>query len=376
MVSIVVPVYNTEKYLNMCIKSLVEQSEKDIEIILINDGSTDRSLSICEDFQKRDSRIRIISKENEGLGRARNTGLEAAHGEYITFVDSDDWLHIDFIKRIIEAMKRDNADIGLCDINYIDAITLESEISKIRMRDGLNFVSKDKSLLNKARTFAWGKIYKRVLFEENQIRYPNIIFEDIPCTSVLVALSERITYVPLPLCNYRRNVSESLSLNPNNIKDLCQALVMLQNAFVERKLLEKFSIELKKIYIGQMRFAVRRWGDCKDNFVQKELDSLIERVQKLDSSISNFDKLTFYVKGNSLLEEALSRVVIWKKQLVQSNDILAIEVSYTNSSGRKSYIRVNDNKNYRNEEEQIWDYAEQIMEKVDCKIWGGENGCR
>ena len=376
MVSIVVPVYNTEKYLNKCIESLVEQSEKNIEIILINDGSTDGSLAICEDFQKRDSRIRVISKENEGLGRARNTGLEVAHGEYITFVDSDDWLHIDFIRQIIEAMKRDDADIGLCDINYVDAITLENKVSKIRMHDGVNSISKDKSLLNKARTFAWGKIYKRVLFEKNQIRYPDITFEDIPCTSVLLALSKKITYVPLPLCNYRRNVSESLSLNPNNIKDLCNALVMLKNVFVERKLLGKFSIELKKIYIGQMRFAARRWGYHKDNFVQKELESLMERVQKLDNSISNFDKLTFYVKCNSLMEEALNRVVIWEKQVVQSNDILANEVSYTCSSGRKRYIRVNADKNYQNKEEQIWDYAEQIMEKVDCKIWGVDNACR
>ena len=125
-----------------------------------------------------------------------------------------------------------------------------------------------------------------------------------------------------------------------------------------------------------MRFAARRWGYHKDNFVQKELESLMERVQKLDNSISNFDKLTFYVKCNSLMEEALNRVVIWEKQVVQSNDILANEVSYTCSSGRKRYIRVNADKNYQNKEEQIWDYAEQIMEKVDCKIWGVDNACR
>ena len=100
-ISIIVPVYNVEKYLPECLESLIHQTLKDIEIICINDGSTDNSLSILKDYAKKDSRIRIINKENWGISAARNSGINTAMGDFLSFIDSDDWIDLDFFENLI-----------------------------------------------------------------------------------------------------------------------------------------------------------------------------------------------------------------------------------------------------------------------------------
>ena len=99
--SIVVPVYNTEKYLKQCVDSLTSQTLNEIEIILVDDGSTDGSGAICDEYAAKDSRIKVIHKENGGLGFARNSGLEMAQGEFVGFVDSDDWVDLDFFEKLL-----------------------------------------------------------------------------------------------------------------------------------------------------------------------------------------------------------------------------------------------------------------------------------
>ena len=116
-VSIIVPVYNSEKYLKKCIESIQKQTLKDMQIILINDGSTDNSLSICKEYQKRDNRIEVIDKANMGVSSARNTGIEAAIGEYIGFVDADDWIEPEMYENMYHQVKQMQADVCMC--NYV-----------------------------------------------------------------------------------------------------------------------------------------------------------------------------------------------------------------------------------------------------------------
>ena len=110
-VSIIVPVYNVENYIERCLKSLVNQTLKDIEILIINDGTPDNSIEICEKYAKNDNRIKIFNKENEGLGLTRNYGIERATGEYIAFVDSDDYVTLDMCENLYNAAIENNADI-------------------------------------------------------------------------------------------------------------------------------------------------------------------------------------------------------------------------------------------------------------------------
>lgn len=119
-VSIIVPVYNVEKYLKRCVDSIIEQSYKNLEIILVDDGSKDNSFSICKEYESKDSRVRIFHKENEGLGLTRNYGIEKSTGEYITFVDSDDYLTLDAVETMVEKAAVTNADVVVANMFYKD----------------------------------------------------------------------------------------------------------------------------------------------------------------------------------------------------------------------------------------------------------------
>ena len=120
MVSVIVPAYNVERYIDRCLESIIGQTYTDLEIILLNDGSTDGTDSKCLFWKQRDPRIIYISKNNEGLGSTRNRGLEVANGEYICFVDTDDWLERDCIEKMIQCMETSNFDFCMVQSSYVD----------------------------------------------------------------------------------------------------------------------------------------------------------------------------------------------------------------------------------------------------------------
>ena len=129
LISIIVPVYNVEQYLDRCVKSLLQQTYKNLEIILVDDGSPDRCGQMCDNYAKLDSRVLVIHKENGGLSDARNAGLSHAHGEYIAFVDSDDYIEADMISELYNACHNQDADIVVCgrrhqlsDTGYVEEI--------------------------------------------------------------------------------------------------------------------------------------------------------------------------------------------------------------------------------------------------------------
>ncbi len=116
-ISIILPIYKVEKYLPACVDSILEQTFTDFELIMVDDGSPDRCEAICEDYAKKDERIRVIWQENQGLSGARNTGLDAAVGKYITFVDSDDVVNIYYLEELLQALIGNKADVSVC--NYL-----------------------------------------------------------------------------------------------------------------------------------------------------------------------------------------------------------------------------------------------------------------
>lgn len=119
MITVIVPVYNAAPFLDKCINSILSQSFKDFELLLINDGSTDNSGEICDHYAQKDSRVRVIHKINSGVSSARNIGLDQAKGEWITFVDSDDWVHEDFLKKRYELAVAEDADVAYCDVELV-----------------------------------------------------------------------------------------------------------------------------------------------------------------------------------------------------------------------------------------------------------------
>lgn len=153
-ISIIVPIYNTEKYLQRCIDSILNQTFKDFELILVNDGSTDLSGKIIEDYARKDKRIKTLHIENSGQGAARNRGLDIATGDYIGFVDSDDWIHQDMYQVLYRECRNQNTQI--CQINHMNAkdFILDSPISRDYPREViLDIMKKFADRLHELRTF-------------------------------------------------------------------------------------------------------------------------------------------------------------------------------------------------------------------------------
>ena len=147
MISIIIPIYNVEKYLSKCIESLVGQTYKDIEIILINDGSPDHCLSICEQYSKKDNRIIVIDQENKGVSAARNAGLKMAKGEYIGFVDPDDWIAVDMYEGLHSVIKQSDVDMVICGYEYYSEDGALDEKRKYPIRE--NEIINQKEVMNR-----------------------------------------------------------------------------------------------------------------------------------------------------------------------------------------------------------------------------------
>lgn len=205
-ISIIIPIYNVEQYLKKCLESILAQTLDDIEVILVNDGSTDKSLDICNQYKLKDPRIKVIDKKNGGLSDARNKGIQIAEGEYIAFLDSDDWVEPNFYKYLWELAQKEKADIAQCD--YIEAYHDETIISfKTPIKECTYTGTESLHLLygnEYVRTvIACSKIYKRSLFEE--IQFPiGKIHEDEFTTYKLLHKAGRVTDSNIKMYYYRQ----------------------------------------------------------------------------------------------------------------------------------------------------------------------------
>ncbi len=218
LVSVVIPVYNVEQFLPECLDSVLEQSHKNLEILLVNDGSRDGSGQICEDYAARDSRIRLIHQENQGLSGARNTGIRAATGKYITFVDSDDAIHRDMVRYLLKLMKGHHADLSACQKQLIreDSTPIRDDAAAlIRVLEGTDACMDALIRSGDLEVCAWGKLYRTEMFRE--VEYPlGKYHEDVFTTYRLAAQCSRIAIGGRKLYLYRQRggsiMHESFSL--------------------------------------------------------------------------------------------------------------------------------------------------------------------
>ncbi len=215
LISVVVPVYNVEKYIHKCVDSIINQTYKNLEIILVDDGSPDNCPKICDEFAKNDKRIKVIHKQNGGLSDARNVGIEVAKGKYITFIDSDDYIETNYVELLYNTINDDKSDIsiGSHKVIYdsgkiIDKSTSERTIlnpkevlKRILYDDGIDLS-------------AWGKLYKLNLFKD--IKYPvGRLFEDSATTYLLIDKANKISINSCVIYNYiiRNNSITNSSFN-------------------------------------------------------------------------------------------------------------------------------------------------------------------
>ena len=164
-ISIIVPIYNSERYLDKCINSILNQTYKNLEIILIDDGSTDKSKMICEKYKKKDSRIIFISKKNTGVSDTRNIGLNIASGKYIGFVDSDDFIKLDMFEILIYNINKYRADLSIC--NIVEKNNRKYRVKELSSRDGLKIILENSG----PKGYIYNKLYKKNIIDRYNIKF-------------------------------------------------------------------------------------------------------------------------------------------------------------------------------------------------------------
>lgn len=313
LISIVVPVYNVEKYLRRCLDSLINQTYKDIEIILVNDGSTDNSLEICEEYAKNDSRIKIISKKNEGLGMARNTGIDNADGEYICFFDSDDFVEIDAIEKMHNVIIKEQPQIVCFGFKKLDknGDIVNAYIPNVNK---MNFYEEDvineflPELISESPDTgkswglimsAWASIYSMKLIKDTGWRFVSerdIISEDVYSLLLLYKNVNKVSILNEALYFYCVNPS---SLTHTYRKDRYEKIKyfyrMCQNICKELQYPETVQRRIIYPYLGNTIAALKQIASSDNKFKDKFID--LEKIVK-DETLQNVLQTSINNKWN------------------------------------------------------------------------------
>jgi glycosyltransferase involved in cell wall biosynthesis len=219
-ISVIVPVYNVQDYLKQCLDSILCQTFSNIEIICVNDGSTDKSRKILEEYKQKDSRIIIIDKKNGGLSSARNAGMKVARGEFYSFIDSDDWIENTMLEKLYENITTLNTDISICAVHQFDETNKKNDDCNPYYTlgyfdesfDNKVFSYKDtKPFIMDVCVMAWNKLYRKSLIDKCNAQFPNgLIFEDGPFFFSIFFKTNRVSIVRDFLYYYRINRKNSI----------------------------------------------------------------------------------------------------------------------------------------------------------------------
>lgn len=312
-VTIIVPVYNVEKYLARCLDTLISQTLSDIEIICVNDGSTDNSLNVLTQYQKFDSRIKIINKNNGGLSSARNAGIDAANGKYILFVDSDDWVSSIQAEHLYNNAEKNNSDVVIYD--FVCNSFNDKKYTLLTVKDywnkfvdtPFNIESIDSSSYKLLPVSSCLKLYRTDFINKNKIRFvEGMIFEDVPFWAEIYTKARRITYLPEVHYFYRINSVNSITKRNNrNYFDIIRAYSMVEDILKKAGYWEKYQIPFQCITAMEymMKFFTIRQEDRHEFF-----DCLKNLPLNIDLSLYENDSFTDlekrYLRCYSLLKNS------------------------------------------------------------------------
>lgn len=302
LISIIVPVYNVEKYLNRCVESILAQTYDNLEIILVDDGSPDNCGNICDEYAKKDSRIIVLHKTNGGLSDARNRGINIAKGKYIGFVDSDDYIEKDMFEILYNLCKENNADISMISYKEIENGIIINENSKYTNKIfEYNNIEAIKELLKdeKIKNYAWNKLYKKELFDE--IEYPiNMAYEDVGTTYKLFEKAKKIMWDDIPKYNYIRRSTSIVSKNTyKNLKDFIDLSYKRYNHFENSIYSKEIKIENSYSFIRSMIMFYLNYQ--VDNI--EELDNVFEYYYPLFNKIieQNYNEIILEMSKQNLI---------------------------------------------------------------------------
>lgn len=315
LVTIVIPVYNMEKYLSKCIESVINQSYDNIEIIVINDGSTDSSGDIIKQYAINDNRIKVITTDNNGLSAARNRGITQGHGEYIAFIDSDDYVSKDYIKVLLETCKEYNASISQCYYYNIDYRCFEDVFEDVDIETEVKVYGGREMVLNLYNhmmlpsTFTWTKLYKKDLFnvgedtldvlDENNIAFPQgRIYEDDYVSYRLFHKAMKIAVVNKKLYAYRKTPgSITNGVFTEKGLDLMLSLEARMRYYRVHNDLDILNLTYRRYYYELCR-TIYKTKMSKDNILEwkkiiKELNNKKKKTLLLILGVRRFEDKSF-----------------------------------------------------------------------------------
>lgn len=279
-VSIIVPIYNVEQYVDRCLESLTNQTcSCNYEIVVVNDGTKDNSMEIVNRYAAEFDFIKIINQENAGLSAARNTGIANAIGEYIAFVDSDDYVSPDYIKLLYGSATEHNSDVVCC--NYRNIVNENGGGVGNFPRHSCGVYSGERILKEvlqdiTVRSYVWNKLYRRSIFEGNGIRFPlGVNFEDLAVMPQVFYYAEKVSFIPQALYNYvHREGSITGSISKKDIRNYLMAFSTLRRFMEDKEIYDKYrftySVLSKKIGITIFGMLIRCWWrDPKTAYVMK-----------------------------------------------------------------------------------------------------------
>ncbi|HSI68468.1 MAG TPA: glycosyltransferase [Planococcus sp. (in: firmicutes)] len=255
-ISVIIPVYNVEDYLVKCVDSVIHQTHKNLEILLVNDGSTDGSGAICDSLEQTDSRVKVIHKENGGLSDARNAGMDAATGDFFAFLDSDDWVDRDMYEVLYKLMVEHDADLTICRFkNIYNHMVEDGSTGKVAVYDNIGALKAIAIIENNffPTHNVWNKLYRRELVENFRFIKGKLV-EDLYFTPQVVYASKRCVYIDKAMYNYLRERPTSIMNAPINFKRITDELNGYNEfaQFLAELKLPKHSLNIKEIYLRRL----------------------------------------------------------------------------------------------------------------------------
>ena len=308
-VSVIIPVYKVEPYLKMCVESVLKQTYPYLDIVLVDDGSPDKCPEICDEFAKKDSRIQVIHKQNGGLSSARNAGIDVAFGEYICFIDSDDYIETDMVEKLLEGIEKNNGDVCIC--GYSVDIYNESgdEVSNRDLIPPCSNIDKQLSLREYEYIlgicgYAWNKLYRREFLQKYNLRFQEKIslVEDLLFNSTVFCAGAKVCFIHYSGYHYIQRQRETLGV----------------------KYYENF-FELKGKAIEAKRNILINWGVSKQRISQFLDNNYVDIVWGTIKNICNSDlsynekvaKVKGFIKSNGVKKKIKSTKVQDRKRKIK-----------------------------------------------------------
>lgn len=324
IISVIVPVYNTSKYLNQCLTSLVEQSYRNLQIIIVDDGSTDNSPVMCDEWAQRDSRIQVIHKKNAGLGLARNTGLDQTKGQYVMFIDSDDYADLTMIEALYKALNANNSDT--CIGGYKRAKDNGKTIETVTYSD-CTFVGEDvytkfffrmlgssPDKHDSIRMSVWNALYSLEIIKQNNIVFPSereLLSEDIVFDAEYYKHSKSASVIGESLYYYRINTASlSHSYKATMLDTSSKLYRYLRNSLLVSNSKEEGIYRIQKQYFVNIRSCVKQ--ERKEN-TQSNRRERLQHIRKICNNNDVQDAINSYPISQLGIKQRLFLRLIQKK---------------------------------------------------------------